>query len=256
MIYLSLFVMDTVDHARTGCVEPHAVRKTVPFWRRDPSVVGRQASPRAQRRDADRVAATSHVEGRDEEREGPVGEHRSSRPVPAGRSTQAWTRPRAAWSNPLSSVSRPTAGRRVPHHWTPDQARRFLRSQEGDERYPLWAFLLGSGLRDWRAGVDAMGQRRLGRASSCVSSTSRRPSATTSFASQRQERHRGPDHRVGRRPREGPFNAKRSADAQGRTSRLRRHRVRVHEAQRRLVAPADSVQGAGSSLDERWASVG
>jgi integrase len=50
-------------------------------------------------------------------------------------------------SNPIASVRRPKSGRRVPRHWSPDQARRFLRSQEGDRLYPLWAFLLGSGLR-------------------------------------------------------------------------------------------------------------
>jgi integrase len=35
----------------------------------------------------------------------------------------------------------------VPKHWTPDEARAFLRSQEGDRLYPLWAFLLGAGVR-------------------------------------------------------------------------------------------------------------
>ena len=50
-------------------------------------------------------------------------------------------------SSPMASVSRPATGRRIPRHWTPEQARDFLRSQEGDRLYPLWAFLLGSGLR-------------------------------------------------------------------------------------------------------------
>jgi integrase len=50
-------------------------------------------------------------------------------------------------SNPIASVSRPRSGRKVPRHWSPDQTRQFLRSQEGDRLYPLWAFLLGSGLR-------------------------------------------------------------------------------------------------------------
>jgi integrase len=50
-------------------------------------------------------------------------------------------------SSPMASVSAPAKGRGVPGHWTPQQARDFLRSQEGDRRYPLWAFLLGSGLR-------------------------------------------------------------------------------------------------------------
>lgn len=50
-------------------------------------------------------------------------------------------------SNPLASVPRPKAKRSVPKHWTPEEARAFLDSQEGDRLHPLWAFLLGSGLR-------------------------------------------------------------------------------------------------------------
>jgi integrase len=50
-------------------------------------------------------------------------------------------------SNPIVDVARPSARRGIPRHWSPDQAREFLRSQEGDRLYPLWAFLLGSGLR-------------------------------------------------------------------------------------------------------------
>jgi integrase len=50
-------------------------------------------------------------------------------------------------SNPLTSVPKPATGRSVPRHWTPEQARDFLADQEGDRLYPLWAFLLGSGLR-------------------------------------------------------------------------------------------------------------
>lgn len=50
-------------------------------------------------------------------------------------------------ANPLTSVPRPRPKRSVPKHWTPDEARAFLRSQEGDRLYPLWAFLLGAGVR-------------------------------------------------------------------------------------------------------------
>ncbi len=50
-------------------------------------------------------------------------------------------------SSPMASVSRPVTGRKIPRHWSPEQARAFLRSQEGDRLYPLWAFLLGCGLR-------------------------------------------------------------------------------------------------------------
>ena len=50
-------------------------------------------------------------------------------------------------SSPVASVSRPSTRRTVPKHWSPEQAREFLGNQEGDRMYPLWAFLLGSGLR-------------------------------------------------------------------------------------------------------------
>jgi integrase len=50
-------------------------------------------------------------------------------------------------SNPLTLVAKPSTGRSVPRHWTPEQARQFLANQEGDRLYPLWAFLLGSGVR-------------------------------------------------------------------------------------------------------------
>ncbi len=49
--------------------------------------------------------------------------------------------------NPVASVPRPRALRSVPRHWTPEEARHFLDLMEGDRTYPLWAFLLGSGLR-------------------------------------------------------------------------------------------------------------
>lgn len=49
--------------------------------------------------------------------------------------------------NPAVAVSRPRAGRSIPRHWTPEQAREFLSLMEGDRTYPVWAFLLGSGLR-------------------------------------------------------------------------------------------------------------
>jgi integrase len=49
--------------------------------------------------------------------------------------------------NPVSSVPRPVRRRGVPRHWSPEQAREFLACQKGDRLWPLWAFLLGSGLR-------------------------------------------------------------------------------------------------------------
>jgi len=49
--------------------------------------------------------------------------------------------------NPVATVPRPRAPRLVPRHWTPEEARQFLDLMERDRTYPLWAFLLGSGLR-------------------------------------------------------------------------------------------------------------
>jgi len=49
--------------------------------------------------------------------------------------------------NPLVTARPPRAPRSIPRHWTPEQAREFLGLMEGDRTYPIWAFLLGSGLR-------------------------------------------------------------------------------------------------------------
>lgn len=49
--------------------------------------------------------------------------------------------------NPVARVPRPTARRSVPSHWSPEEAREFLRLEKADRLWPLWAFLLGSGLR-------------------------------------------------------------------------------------------------------------
>ncbi len=50
-------------------------------------------------------------------------------------------------ANPLASVPRPKSRRSVPKHWSPDEARHFLALHEDDRLWPVWAFLLGSGLR-------------------------------------------------------------------------------------------------------------
>lgn len=49
--------------------------------------------------------------------------------------------------NPVAGASPPRAVRKLPEHWTPEQARRFLAFQEGDRLYPLWAFMLSTGVR-------------------------------------------------------------------------------------------------------------
>jgi integrase len=49
--------------------------------------------------------------------------------------------------DPMLHTPRPTPKRSVPRHWSPEQARQFLGLMEGDRTYPIWAFLIGSGLR-------------------------------------------------------------------------------------------------------------
>jgi integrase len=49
--------------------------------------------------------------------------------------------------NPMTVAPRPRAQRSIPKHWTPEQAKEFLALMEGDRTWPVWAFLLGSGLR-------------------------------------------------------------------------------------------------------------
>jgi integrase len=49
--------------------------------------------------------------------------------------------------NPLLQAPRPKPQRKIPKYWSPDEARKFLGLMEGDRTWPIWAFLLGSGLR-------------------------------------------------------------------------------------------------------------
>jgi integrase len=49
--------------------------------------------------------------------------------------------------NPIVSAPRPRPQRKIPRHWTPEQAREFLGLMEGDRTWNVWAFLMGSGLR-------------------------------------------------------------------------------------------------------------
>jgi integrase len=49
--------------------------------------------------------------------------------------------------NPMASAPRPRPRRSIPRHWNPEQAREFLGLMEADRTWPVWAFLLGSGLR-------------------------------------------------------------------------------------------------------------
>jgi integrase len=49
--------------------------------------------------------------------------------------------------NPVSEAKPPVKRKSVPAHWTPEQAREFLAWHEGDRLYPLWAFMLSTGVR-------------------------------------------------------------------------------------------------------------
>jgi integrase len=49
--------------------------------------------------------------------------------------------------DPMVTAPRPRGQRSIPRHWSPEQARDFLGLMEGDRTWPVWAFLLGSGLR-------------------------------------------------------------------------------------------------------------
>ena len=49
--------------------------------------------------------------------------------------------------NPLAQVPQPKRKRSIPKYWTPDEARQFLALMDGDRTWPVWAFLLGTGLR-------------------------------------------------------------------------------------------------------------
>jgi integrase len=49
--------------------------------------------------------------------------------------------------NPLLQAPRPKIQRSIPKYWSPEEARTFLSLMEGDRTWPVWAFLMGSGLR-------------------------------------------------------------------------------------------------------------
>ena len=50
-------------------------------------------------------------------------------------------------NNPLPQVPRPRPRRSIPKHFSPEQAKAFLDLMEGDRTWPIWAFLMGTGLR-------------------------------------------------------------------------------------------------------------
>jgi integrase len=49
--------------------------------------------------------------------------------------------------NPLIGVPQPKRRRSIPRHWSPESARAFLGFMESDRTWPIWAVLLGTGLR-------------------------------------------------------------------------------------------------------------
>lgn len=50
-------------------------------------------------------------------------------------------------ANPIERTDPPKMRKTIPEHWTPDQARQFLAAHEGDRLYPMWAFMLSTGVR-------------------------------------------------------------------------------------------------------------
>lgn len=50
-------------------------------------------------------------------------------------------------ASPVRAGTRPRSTRRIPKHWTPEEARQFLHLEEPDRLYPVWAFMLVSGVR-------------------------------------------------------------------------------------------------------------
>lgn len=129
--------------------------------------------------------------------------------------------------NPAAAVPCPRAGRSIPRHWTPEQAREFLALMEGDRTYPVWAFLLGSGLRigelvslRWPS-VDLRGRRV--RVVDFVSTLGYNLVPST------QEPGRRAHHRPGRRARPGVDAGAQAAD-RGATGRglVRGDRARLH----------------------------
>ena len=50
-------------------------------------------------------------------------------------------------ANPVEQVKPPKHRKAIPAHWSPEEAKRFLALHEGDRLYPLWAFMLSSGVR-------------------------------------------------------------------------------------------------------------
>ena len=53
----------------------------------------------------------------------------------------------AVAANPIEQVKPPKKRKAIPAHWSPEQAREFLTLHDGDRLYPLWAFMLSSGVR-------------------------------------------------------------------------------------------------------------
>ncbi len=49
--------------------------------------------------------------------------------------------------NPVAETRPPARTKSIPAHWSPEQAREFLAWHEGDRMFPLWAFMLSTGLR-------------------------------------------------------------------------------------------------------------
>ena len=147
--------------------------------------------------------------------------------------------------NPLLQAPRPKPQRKIPKYWSPEEARKFLALMEGDRTWPIWAFLLGSGLRigelvslRWPS-VDLKNRRV--RIVDFVSTLGydMMPSSGKSRDAIRTDR---PRRRARRRPApaEGP-----AEDRALGGNRVDRIRLRLHQARRRSVPPDEPVPSAG-----------
>jgi integrase len=130
-------------------------------------------------------------------------------------------------SNPLAEVERPKPKRSIPKHWSPEHARAFLRSQDGDRLYPLWAFLLGSGVRIgelvWLRWDNVDLDRRHVRIVEF---------ATTLGYELAESDGKSVTSRRNHRPRRRPRTCAPAAALRGSARRLRGDRLRLHQAQR------------------------
>lgn len=153
-------------------------------------------------------------------------------------------------TNPLAAVPRPKPRRSTPQHWSPGRARQFLALQDGDRLYPVWAFLLGSGLRIgelvWLRWDNVDLERRQVRVVEFAHHARLRARGV-----RRQERHVPPNGRPGRWAGEGPAASARAAAVRGPAHESREEPVRLHPSRRGLLPPTGGLQATRRVLGRR-----